>query len=279
VTAKLSIRSSLEFPGHFACFETLATSPEIQIVADSRSSIGPTSAPQIYDSGLNWRVRESGGRVTFESYHPFAGLMVTASSLDFRRYDLLFHEENWERIWNLARGSHSGFQIPHPLHQLLFLPPLAREAGLLLHASGAVIGGKAFVFAGHSGDGKTTLARLLAAEGLELLSDERIALRKEGNAFRAYGTPWPGEGEVVSPSSYPLAGVFILRKAQRHRVLAGRGSVLAAELLSRAIVPYYFRRETDSILGLVHDLATSIPLRELEFSLSGGLIPLLARAA
>ncbi len=81
-----------------------------------------------------------------------------------------------------------------PLDQLLFLAPLAHTNGLLLHASGAVIDGKAFVFAGHSGDGKTTLSRLLAAEGLELLSDERIALRREGESFRAYGTPWPGEG-------------------------------------------------------------------------------------
>jgi hypothetical protein len=165
------------------------------------------------------------------------------------------------------------------MHQLVLLAPLARESGLLLHASGAVIDGRAFVFAGHSGDGKTTLSRLLAAEGLELLSDERIALRKQGDGFRAYGTPWPGEGEIVSSASYPLAGVFILRKADRHRVREGRPSLLAAELLSRAIVPYYFGQETQTILSLVHDLALSAPLRQLEFSLADGLLPILARAA
>jgi hypothetical protein len=279
IAAKLTMKSAFELPGDFASFETPAATPDVSLVVDSRPSVGATTAPAIYDSRLNWLLREEDGRRVFESYHVHQGLMVAAATHDSRRYDVLFHEENWERIWSLTRGDHPGFQLPYPMHQLVMLAPLARESGFLLHASGAVIDGRAFVFAGHSGDGKTTLSRLLAAEGLELLSDERIALRKQGKGFRAYGTPWPGEGEIVSSASYPLGGVFILRKADRHRVREGRASLLAAELLSRAIVPYYFGPETQTILELVHDLATSTPLRELEFSLSGGLLPVLARAA
>jgi hypothetical protein len=278
LTAKLSMEFPVELPGAFASFETDRRQTDLHIVADSRRSIGETRATACYDSGHNWLLRKAEGRTRFESYHPFCRLLVTATeSRGFKRYDLLFDEGNWSRLRDL--GGHSWFQLPHPLDQLLFLAPLARVGAFLLHAAGAVIDGKAFVFAGHSGDGKTTLSRLLAAEGLPLLSDERIALRKEKIGFRAYGTPWPGEGQIVSPSSYPLAGVFILKKAHRNRALDGRASVLAAELLSRAIVPYYLPRETDSILGLVNDLVTSLPLRELEFSLSGGLLPILARAA
>ncbi len=70
-----------------------------------------------------------------------------------------------------------------------------------------------------------------------------------------------------------------MKKGDRHRVHAGRLSLLAAELLSRAIVPYYLAEETQNILEVVHHLAASVPLRELEFSLSGGLLPILARAA
>ena len=273
------MKSAFELPGEFAPFETPQATPQLSLVADSRAGLGFTTAARIYDSGLNWMLREQPGRIAFESYHLYSGLMVSAATEDSRRYDVLFHEANWERIWSLTRGAHPGFQLPYPLHQLLFLAPLAHQSGFLLHASGAVIDGRAFVFAGHSGDGKTTLSRLLAAEGLELLSDERIALRREGAAFRAYGTPWPGEGEIVSSASYPLGGVFILKKADRHCIREGRPSLLAAELLSRAIVPYYFHHETHAILGLIHDVAAAVPLRELEFSLSDGLLPVLARAA
>jgi hypothetical protein len=283
ITVAASMKAPLELPGPFASFEAsveTGDSPEIRIAADSRASIPPTSAALAYESGLNWRVRKAEGRTIFECYHPQRGrLVIATASPGFQHYELVFDEANWGQLWSREPAGHSGFQLPHPLDQLLFLAPLARANGLLLHASGAVIDGKAFVFAGHSGDGKTTLSRLLAAEGLELLSDERIALRLEGDSFRAYGTPWPGEGDVVACSSYPLAGVFLLKKGDRHRVHAGRPSLLAAELLSRAIIPYYLAEETQNILEVVHHLVSSVPLRELEFSLSGGLLPILARAA
>ncbi len=74
---------------------------------------------------------------------------------------------------------------------------------------------------------------------------------------------------MVSSSSYPLAGVFLLKKGDRHRVHEGRPSLLAAELLSRAIVPYYLAKETQEVLEVLHHLASLVPLRELEF-LAGG---------
>ena len=281
------IMAPLELPGPFASFEVsgeasigTADAAEITIAADSLVSIPPTDAALAYESGLNWLVRKAEGQFIFECYHPHRGRLITATTgPGFQHYELVFDETRWGQLWSSEPDGHSDFQLPHPLDQLLFLAPLARSQGLLLHASGAVIDGKAFVFAGHSGDGKTTLSRMLAAEGLELLSDERIALRREGESFRAYGTPWPGEGDVVSSSSYPLAGVFLLKKGDRHRVRDGRPSLLAAELLSRAIVPYYLADETQNVLDVVHHLASLVPLRELEFSLADGLLPILSRAA
>ncbi|MGA3326097.1 MAG: hypothetical protein ABSF45_16625 [Terriglobia bacterium] len=71
------------------------------------------------------------------------------------------------------------------LHSLI----LAREGGFLVHAASAVRNGRAFVFAGVSGAGKTTLARL-APPDVTLLTDEISYVRDTG-----YGTRDTGHGK------------------------------------------------------------------------------------
>ena len=95
----------------------------------------------------------------------------------------------------------------------------------------------------------------------------------------AYGTPWSGEGRVVSAAEYPLGGVLVLRKGCEHRFRKGRGSVLAAELLSRSIIPYYFPEETQRIVALLPELTSKVPLGELDFTLESGLSSVLSRIA
>jgi hypothetical protein len=60
------------------------------------------------------------------------------------------------------------------LHSLL----LARSGGFLVHGAGAVRNGRAFIFAGISGTGKTTIARL-APPDVTLLTDEISYVRSQ----------------------------------------------------------------------------------------------------
>jgi hypothetical protein len=71
------------------------------------------------------------------------------------------------------------------LHSLI----LAREGGFLLHAASAVRNGRAFLFAGVSGAGKTTVARL-APPDVALLTDEISYVRRsaQGTGNRKQGT-------------------------------------------------------------------------------------------
>jgi hypothetical protein len=77
------------------------------------------------------------------------------------------------------------------LHSLI----LAREGGLLIHGASAVRNGKAFIFAGISGTGKTTISRL-APPDVKLLTDEisyvRDVGRETGDRESGYGNRDPG---------------------------------------------------------------------------------------
>lgn len=95
---------------------------------------------------------------------------------------------------------------------------LAEEGGFLLHAASAIRNGKAFLFSGVSGAGKTTISRL-APPDATLLTDEVSFIRPESGSYRAWGTPFAGElAQLGENCSAPVAALFLLAKGPEHRV-------------------------------------------------------------
>src|ERR1700691_723993 len=94
---------------------------------------------------------------------------------------------------------------------------LAERGGFLVHSASVVRNGRAFLFSGVSGAGKTTMARL-APKDATLLTDEISYVRKEQQGYAAFGTPFTGElnkaGENVRA---PLAAVYLLAKGLENR--------------------------------------------------------------
>jgi hypothetical protein len=95
---------------------------------------------------------------------------------------------------------------------------LARQGGFLLHSASAIRNGKAFLFAGISGAGKTTISRLAPADAT-LLTDEISYVRKRDDRYIAFGTPFTGElaklGENVSA---PIAALYLLAQGPSNRI-------------------------------------------------------------
>ncbi len=142
---------------------------------------------------------------------------------------------------------------------------LAREGGFLLHAASAARNGAAFLFAGVSGAGKTTISRL-APSDVTLLTDEISYVRPDGVEYRAFGTPFAGElsrpGKNVSA---PVAALFFLEKGPENRIKAVSPDE-AARLLLRNIL---FFAEDSELVNLVFQAACNfverVPVRKLVF--------------
>jgi hypothetical protein len=117
------------------------------------------------------------------------------------------------------------------VHSLL----LAEEGGFLLHASSVVRRGRAFLFSGISGAGKTTISRL-APPDANVLTDEISYVRSGTRGYRAYGTPFCSEllrpGENLSA---PLATLYFLEKGPSNRI-EPIGRTTAARALLRNIL-------------------------------------------
>jgi hypothetical protein len=147
------------------------------------------------------------------------------------------------------------------VHSLL----LAQHGGLLVHAASVVRGGRAFVFAGVSGAGKTTLARLAPADAT-LLTDEISYVRREAVEYLAYGTPFTGELGMAGKNVYaPLAALYLLAQGPENKIEPVREADAVRALLESVLFfaddPELVARVFDSACELVE----RVPVRRLTF--------------
>ncbi|HET9768125.1 MAG TPA: hypothetical protein VFS60_14825 [Thermoanaerobaculia bacterium] len=140
------------------------------------------------------------------------------------------------------------------------------QGGVMLHSSGVVLDGRAHLFVGVSGAGKTTLARKWRAVGLPVLSDDINVAVPGTQGWRAFAVPFAGElgAQACGPAlAFPLASVDLLEPggelALARLPLQRR---LAALIVSSPFVNSDGHRFGD-LLDVAEALASSVVMRAL----------------
>ena len=147
------------------------------------------------------------------------------------------------------------------LHSLL----LAKQGGLLVHASSAVRNGHAFLFAGVSGAGKTTISRLAPPDAI-LLTDEISYLRREGDGYVAYGTPFAGElAEPGANVRAPLAALYLLAQGPENRIDPASESQATRAVLESVLFFAHDSMLVGQVFDSVCELVRRVPVRRLTF--------------
>ena len=142
---------------------------------------------------------------------------------------------------------------------------LARQGGFLAHSASAIRNGKAFLFAGVSGAGKTTISRL-APPDVTLLTDEISYVRKRDAGYVAYGTPFTGElaklGENVSA---PLASLYLLAQGSENRIDPISPGEAVRSLLANLL---FFAEDEELVQSTFHsafEFVSRVPVSRLTF--------------
>jgi hypothetical protein len=147
------------------------------------------------------------------------------------------------------------------LHSLL----LAKQGGFLLHAASAIRNGKAFLFTGVSGAGKTTIAGL-APPDAALLTDEISYVRKDENGYCAFGTPFTGELQKLGENvSAPIAAVYLLAKGPANRIDPVPAAEGARALLGNILFFAKDQEMVGTLLDSACEFVARVPVSRLTF--------------
>jgi hypothetical protein len=141
----------------------------------------------------------------------------------------------------------------------------ARTGGFLLHSASAVRNGKAFLFAGKSGAGKTTISGLAPLDAT-LLTDEISYVRKQGNGYTAFGTPFTGElARVGENVSAPVFAMYLLAKGSENRIDSVEPGEALRRLLDNVL---FFAKDQELVHALfcsAFEFVERVPISKLTF--------------
>src|SRR5207249_7528200 len=256
--------------------------PDVHVRARWGNLAEVSGGRKVFDSGGLWQLFTANGALRFHFTSPAWGPLpykVAWFDKEFASGEVLVHRPYFP-------PGHLVYPLEYPLDELLIIHLLAAGRGVEVHACGVVdASGQGYLFAGQSGAGKTTMARLWqkteeagGAGGLMILSDDRIILRYQAGQFWMYGTPWHGEAGLSSPARAPLKGVYLLRHGPRIRLVPFARSCPSARLVACSFPPFYHSSGLDFTLGFLDQLVEAVPCYELSFTPDERVIALVRRS-
>jgi hypothetical protein len=179
---------------------------------------------------------------------------------DFQRGGVLLHRPYFDHAQPI-------YPLEYPLDELLINNFLLSGRGIEVHTSGVVDAqGNGHLFVGHSGAGKSTMAKLWHDEpDAKVLSDDRIILRNSGERIWMYGTPWHGDAGFASPECAPLTRIYFLKKGQKNTMRMKRKAEAVECLFTCSFSSFYRTEAVDFSLGFLGEVAKAVPCCELSF--------------
>lgn len=146
----------------------------------------------------------------------------------------------------------------------LFLFLAQRRGMFAIHSASLLYQGKAWLFSGHSGMGKSTHTGLWK-ELLDtplLNGDLNLCGEKDGKIF-VFGIPWCGTSEIFTEKTYELGGIVLLEKAPEDQVVVLSAEEKALRVMQRMISPSWTAEWMLENLGFAEKLAEKNPVFHL----------------
>jgi hypothetical protein len=216
------------------------------------------------DKSENWRLLRRGNDYIYKSpLQDKKQVMLVNKTFD-RVTAYLLPKKNKGRVWNFS-------DIIYDFLQVLLINYFAlKKKGIFVHSIGVMdLDGKGLLFAGKSGAGKSTMARIWHKESKAMvLNDDRIIVRRIKDKFFIHGSPWHGEFSDYLSSrieSAPLEKLFFIHHSPKNsarQISENR----AFNLLYPALFPTFWnKRCLENIVSFCQGLVKDVQCFNLGF--------------
>ncbi len=150
--------------------------------------------------------------------------------------------------------------------RMAFAQAALLRSAVMIHASAVHVDGRAYLFMGRSGTGKSTHAALWqkAVPHCALLNDDSPIVRIVGGVAVAYGSPWSGKTPCYKDLSFPIGGMVRLRQSSENRFFKREGVDAFVALYPGCSVIISDRRLYDSLCDTLARLAVLVPVATLD---------------
>ena len=173
--------------------ESLPERPDAQLIDETVNDMGHT---KLYRRGGGYRIELRYGK----DVQPH----IADVNPDFTEVDAFLRWD--DRYASLALSS---------MLRIVYSQAVLPHSAVSLHASVVVKDGKAVLFMGKSGTGKSTHSRLWLKNipGTSLLNDDNPIVRLREDEAVVYGSPWSGKTHCYLNESAPVAAFVRLKQA------------------------------------------------------------------
>jgi hypothetical protein len=251
--------------------------PQIIVDVDIKTSLPALKGALVFttfhpaDHIKNWALLRSGSAYVYRSFIE-GKLMVATISKDFSRVNAIFLPKPEGFVWEAA-------DVIYDFLQVVLINYLAKKKeGFLLHACGVRdVDDRGFVFAGRSGRGKSTMAKIWHQHTRAIvLNDDRLIVRRMKNGgFVVHGSPWHGEFfDYIDAGDQRMrpAYLFFLSHASKHAYRPMTAEMAFTELYTTVFPPFWDHQLLSVTADLCREFAASVKPLHLGFAKNESII-------
>ena len=151
----------------------------------------------------------------------------------------------------------------------MFYTGLISFDGIMLHASGVVKDGYAYLFSADSGTGKSTHTDLWCKfiDGAYIINDDKPAIRIVDDEIFVYGTPFSGKEDLSANKKVKLGAICFLYRSEENKIRRISAAEAIVPVL-RQTIHSLSEEKLEKLMELLDKILSVVPVYEMGCNIS-----------